>query len=455
MTANSCPFTNAMPPQRLPFSMASAPGALPLLGHAIKMLRAPQKFLASLPSHGDLVEVRMGPWRIHVLCHPELVHRVLTTDKVFDKGGPMIDRLRMLIGDGLASCPHDRHRRRRRLVQPAFQRKRLSLYADVMTEQITGVTSAWRDGQVLDLHSEMSRISTRVLAGTMFTADFCGSAIATVSPYSEMIAKDMTRRLLTPEFLRRVPTRGKRRFDRVTRDLHSAVLAMADRYRRTGTDRGDLMSMLLEARDDGDRLSDEEIFGEVVTMILAGTETVAYTLDHAFRFLARHPGVEEELHAEVDSVLNGRSATWDDLPRLGLAERILRETLRLNPNDWLVTRQTTEDTELAGRLLPAGSLVAYCGYAIHRRADLYPQPERFLPGRWENQQRLPSDGTFLAFGEGGRRCIGDVFGMVEGTLALSTIAARWRFESVRAGRLRPTLRMPCFARPKSMRAVAR
>ncbi|MER7791332.1 cytochrome P450 [Streptomyces sp. NPDC097640] len=438
------------------FSVASARGGVPLLGHAAQLLFKPLDFLASLPDQGDLVKIRMGPWPVHVVCHPELVHRLLASDRCFDKGGPLYDRLRDLIGDGLASCPYAIHRRRRRLVQPAFHHTRLPLYATVMTRQIDETTSSWADGQVLDLRNELTGLATRVLSRTIFTADFSGPAIAALIPYAELITSKLSWRLLWDAALKGVPTPGKRHFTRTTEELRSAVYTMARRYRASDTDHGDLMSMLLSARDDdGSGLTDAEIFAEVVTMVLAGTGTVPNTLSWAFHSLAQHPDIEKRLHSEVDEVLGGRCATWDDLPALPLTGRIFTEAMRHFPSDWLVTRVTTEDTEVAGLRLAAGSVVAYSGQVVHRRPDVYPQPDLFLPDRWLDTGRKPPRGAFLSFGGGARKCIGDKFGTIEGVLALSTIAARWRLEPARPGRSRSTSSSRRSARPPAMRLVAR
>lgn len=438
------------------FSAASAPGALPLLGHAVQMFVRPLEFLASLPAHGDLVRIKLGPWPIHVACHPELAHQVLASDRRFDKGGPMFESLRNLVGDGLASCPHSRHRRQRRLMQPAFHPDRLPGYARAMSEQIDEATRSWREGQVMDVQEVMAALATRILAKTMFTADFCGPAVSAVVPYAEMITEGLTTRVLIEELLPGLRTPGRRRFDRMTEALRTAVYDMAERYRADGADRGDLLSTLLAARDDdGGALSDAEVFAEVVTMILAGTGTVSHTLSWAFRMLGGHPEIERRLHAEVDEVLGGRCATWDDLPDLKLAGRVFKEALRTFPSDWLVTRTTTEDTELAGRALPAGSLVAYSGQTVHRRADLYPQPQRFHPDRWLDERHKPPRGSFLVFGGGGRKCIGDRFGTVEGVLALSTIAARWRLVPDRPRRARATALPTRSTRTQAMRLTAR
>ncbi|MEU2065214.1 cytochrome P450 [Streptomyces sp. NPDC013455] len=430
----------------------TAPGHLPLLGHGPVLLRRPLPFLASLPAHGDLVELRVGPRPFHVVCHPELAHRVLTSDRLFDKGGPMFGKLRDLVGDGLPSCPHARHRRLRRLVQPAFGADRLPGYAEVMTAQALAVTKRWRHGQVVDLHTEMLAVSARTLARTLFTAEHCADAVAAAVPFAQTITSGLTAHLLTPAALRSVPTPAKRRFARQTAELRTAVLGAIDRYRRDGVDRGDLLSILL-AEHDGDRLTDEEVFTEVVGMAIAGVETVASNLDWAFRLLYRHPEVERRLHAEIDRVLGGRAPAWADLPALELTGRVFQEALRLFPSDWLLTRATTEDTRLAGRALPAGSIVAFSGYAVHQRADLYPRPAVFDPDRWADP-RLPRGG-FIAFGGGGRKCVGDVFGTVEGTLALAAVAGRWRLAPARPSRVPRAPRTQRAALGYPMRVIAR
>ncbi|MFI1769743.1 cytochrome P450 [Streptomyces sp. NPDC020800] len=434
------------------FTAGAAPGRLPLLGHGHVLLRRPLPFLASLPSYGDLVEVRVGPMPFHVICHPELAHHVLTSDRLFDKGGPMFSKLRDLVGDGLASCPHAQHRRLRRLVNPAFRADRLPGYAEVMTAQTYAVTEHWQHGQVVDLHDQLLAVSARTLARTIFTAEHCADAVAAAVPFAQMITSGLTAHLLTPAALRSVPTPAKRRFVRRTAELRTAVLEAIGRYRRDGVDRGDLLSILL-AEHDGDQLTDEEVFTEVVGMAIAGVETVASTLNWTFRLLYRHPEIERRLHAELDQVLGRRPPTWADLPALELTGRVFQEALRLFPSDWLLTRVTTEDTELAGRALPAGSIVAFSGYAVHQRADLYARPAAFDPDRWADP-RLPRGG-FLSFGGGGRKCIGDVFGTVEGTLALATIAGRWRFVPARPSRARPMPRTQRAALGYPMRVTAR
>ena len=157
-----------------PGAIPAAPGGWPLLGHVVPLLTAPLAFVNSLPSLGDLVQIRLGPMKAVVVCDPELTRQVLVHDQVFDKGGPMYERARELVGDGLGTCPHSRHRRQRRLTQPAFHHARLPAYARTMTEQINTVTGGWRDGQVLDVLAEMQALTTRVMLATMFSTSLTG-----------------------------------------------------------------------------------------------------------------------------------------------------------------------------------------------------------------------------------------------------------------------------------------
>jgi cytochrome P450 len=158
-------------------TIGSAPGALPLLGHALALGRTPLDFLASLPAHGDLVRVKLGPRPAYVVCHPALVHQILVEDRTFDKGSPTFDKGRKVLGNGLATCGHRDHRRQRRLVQPAFHRDRTPGYARVMTEQITTVPQPWRDGQVLDVLAVMNALTTAVTTRILFAAEIDKSTL--------------------------------------------------------------------------------------------------------------------------------------------------------------------------------------------------------------------------------------------------------------------------------------
>jgi pentalenene oxygenase len=431
-----------------------AGGALPLLGHVVALLRDPLRFLTSLPAQGDLVRIRIGFLTAVVVCDQDLTCQVLIDDRTFDKGGPLFDRFREVAGNGVGSCPHSMHRRQRRLVQPAFHRTRLPGYAQTMTEEINTAAQSWRDGQVIDVLAEMSKLTARTTVRTMFTGTVSPATVDDVVHDVTVLIHGVYRRAFTPPPLDRLPTPGNRRYHRArARFRHTVATIIAD-YRATGIDHGDLLSILLITQDDpataggeSQGLSDTEISDQVITFLFAGLESTAMALGWALHELARHPDIRQRLHNEIDTVLSGTTATVDDLPRLELTARIITETLRLHPPGSMFTRTVSADTRLGGYPIPAGTTLVYSPYLIHHRPDLHPNPEHFDPDRWTGTQ--PARDTFIPFGAGARKCIGDTFAAIEASLALATITAHWELTHIPGTRVRPA--MSAVLQPQGLR----
>ncbi|MFF7888157.1 cytochrome P450 [Streptomyces sp. NPDC020794] len=425
----------------------TAPGALPLLGHTLPLLRRPLPFLASLPASGDLVTIRFGPQRVYVTCSPELTQQVLLDDRTFDKGGLLFNRIREVLGNGLGTCPHSDHRRQRRLIQPAFHPTRLPRYAEVMSQKIGDVTSSWQEGHPIDVFGDLLQITTRVLFDTMLTgARLTSTALAEMLEDFSTFNAGAYYRMFMPPPLDRLPTPGNRRYAKASVRLRARLSGIVTDYRTARADHDDLLSVMLAARDpatdDGSsgNLSDAELTDQIITFSLAGTETAAVLLSWALHLIAQYPSVEAVLHREVDGVLAGRAATFGDLPRLDVTGRIITEILRLYPPVYFLTRITTRTTQLGGYTIPAGATVAYSPYLLHHQPDLYPDPERFDPDRWKTGEgatvRAPR-GTLVPFGAGPRKCIGDAFATTEATLALASIVARWRLRPTPDSHVRP------------------
>ncbi|MFE5518476.1 cytochrome P450 [Streptomyces virginiae] len=422
-------------------AIPTAAGARPLLGHLLPLLRDPLGFLASLPEQGDVVQVRIGPTSVVILCDPQLMHDVLRNDRVFDKGGQMFDRYRESLGDGLGTCPHSRHRRQRRLVQPAFHPDRMPGYTEIIATQTATQVSAWREGQVLDVMAETTALAARNVAAALFSDALTPAARAQIAQDLATIMAGIFRRMMTPPPLDRLPTPNTRRYFQACARLRRTIDDALAQRQATGTDHGDLLSMLLTARDDDGRgLSDAEISDQAVTFLMGGAETVGCTLSWALHMLTQHPGLEQRLHQEVDTVLAGRRAGYTDLPRLELTRRLVDETLRRYPPAWIVTRKVTTDTEISGHHVSAGTTLIYSPYLIHQRPDLYPAADHFDPDRWAPERPQPPRHGFIPFGTGARKCIGEQFGLIETTLALATITSRWQLRPIPDGaRVRPKL----------------
>ncbi|WP_035860993.1 cytochrome P450 [Kitasatospora cheerisanensis] len=432
---------------------ATAPGGLPLLGHLPAMVTRPLAFLDTLPALGDPVRVRVGPRDLYIVSTPESIHRVLTERADYDRSGPLYAKIRTFLGNGLATCPHADHRRLRRIVQPAFQRALLPRYAEAMTAETAALTARWRPGRTVDITHEAFTLTTAVAVRTLFSAGLTPGAAERLRHALDVLLRGLYLRVVLPA-ADLLPTPSRFEYRRALRSWHAGVAGIVADYRARGVDHGDVLSLLLAARDeDGRPLDERELADQVATLVLAGAETTSSALAWALRLVAEHPEVERKLHAEVDAGPADRPARWEDLGQLPYAGQVVNETLRLYPPAWAISRTTARPVELGGARLPAGALVVCCLYLLQRRPDLFPDPTRFDPDRFA-PGAVQRD-AYLPFGLGATRCLGDRFGAVEATLALATVAGRWRLRPVSDGAVRPVPRLVLSPGPQPVRLTAR
>ncbi|MFD0415633.1 cytochrome P450 [Streptomyces sp. NPDC127108] len=465
-----------------PFTTGTVPGALPGLGHIWPLMRRPIEFLTSLPNHGDLVEIRLGPTRVYVPCHPELLRQTLTDDRTFDKGGKYYDRARAMAGNGVATCAHQDHRRQRRLLQPAFHPSRLEAYATTMEQEVKALTDSWGDAEVIDAYPVLYALALRTVTRTLFSTRVTDEVVTDIQHSFDIAFSGFFRQMFMPPALLRLPLPANLRHRRALRNLNDIVDrvlrdATAGENREHGDDGGDgkgrddaarnVLSVLLASRgsaagaDTGDAdagaagadagTTDAEIHDQVVTVLAAGSETVASTLTWALYLLSRNPAAQRRLQEEVDSVLGGRPARWEDLPRLAHTHRVITETIRLYPPGWLFTRVTTKDVVLAGRHLTAGTTVVISPVPVHRNTGIFRRAADFDPDRWlpERTSALPR-GAFAGFGTGPRKCIGDTFGVAECAFALTAVANHWSVGCAPGADIRP-VPLAAFYRPRRLR----
>lgn len=436
-----------------------APARLPLLGHVIALVYDPFAFLKKLHAHGKLVQIRIGLHTAIVICDPELTWQFLHDDRTFDKGGPVYDRAREFIGDGVASCQHDHHRRQRRLIQPAFHDTRLPGYASTMAKQVSSLTDSWTDGQILDVPAQMWTFAARSLMRTMFSSELSDRTLKSALDDLTTVLTGSQKRMLMPDPLNRLPTPANRRYHHARTRLRQTLSDVISEH-RNAVGGSDLLSALPVARGDDaarDRyLTVAELSDNIVAFFSAGTESAGNTLSWALHLLDRHQHIQQRLYNEMDAVLGGAPASFEHLSELDLAGRIIAETLRLYPPGWIFTRIAVTDTELGGYTIPAGSTLVYSPYLIHHREDLYPHPEQFDPDRWIAAHRPPPiSNTYIAFGSGARKCIGEHYATVETTLALAVITSRWHLTSTSHQRVRPALASTLRPRKLWLRATLR
>ncbi|MGW4356201.1 cytochrome P450 [Nocardia sp. NPDC004582] len=409
----------------------TAPGALPLLGHSVSLLRDPLTFLLGLPEHGDLVRLRIGTGDVYVVCTPELTYELLHDPRAFDKGGFFFDRLRELTGNNVASCPHAEHAAHRRRVQPIFRKDRMPGYGRTIVDQATTVLDTWRPDQSIDAFPDMLRIGAGCAAALVFGAGFTPDALEHTISDITLYVKGIFTRMFLPPALARIPLPANRRYQAVRTRLRHAVSDMIDRNRTAGgAIGGDLLTALLESAP-ATPDSRTDLVDELILMLMAGTESTATTLAWTLYELARDPALQRRVQVEIDTVVGAHTPAHAHIEHLHLTGRVLTETLRKYPAAWILSRVTTTEASLGGHRIPAGATIVFSPYLLHHRADVFPDPERFDTDRWLPHNVCPSSRKALVpFGGGTRKCAGDGFAMSEAALVLASIMSRWTVEPV-------------------------
>ncbi len=401
-----------------------------LLGSAPEFQRDTLHLLLESRKLGEFVRMYYGPFRLYIVNTPDLAHEVLVEKAAsFHKTTILKQVLEPAVGSGLFTNDGDSWRQQRRLAQPAFHTKRIAAYADVMVQFAHELAERWHDQQPLDVEHEMAGVTMQIVSKTLFDAhvtqeDKTGQAVATVLRLAD---QRFNRILQIPEWL---PTPENRRMKEAIQHLDELIQGFIDERRASKEDKGDLLSMMIAATDDenGARMSDKQLRDEVMTVFGAGHETTAVTLTWAFYALSQNPEVEAKLHQELDTVLSGRRPTFEDLPKLTYTEKVIKETMRLYPPAWSVTREPIVPVRLADKYdVKKGEVLMVNIYGIHRDERYFPDAQRFNPERWtpENEKKMHRY-QYLPFGAGPRICIGNTFAMMEARLVLATLAQRFR-----------------------------
>lgn len=378
--------------------------------------------------HGDVARFRLVNREAWLLSGQEAVERVLVDNhRSYVKHTFFWRKVEAIFGRGLLTNEGDAWLRQRRLAQPAFHHARIADYAAIMVDYTLDRVAGWEDGEERDVRAEMTSITFRVVAKTLFDAEVSGDVAEIAAAFDtgiEEIARRIRQPVLLPDW---VPTRGNRRYRSAVRRMDRLVYRIIDEH-RDGRDRGDLLSALMRVEDEEGRpMSDEQLRDETITMLLAGHETTALALTWTWFLVSRHPEVAERLEAEVDA-LDGPPVI-DDLPRLPFTERVVKESLRLYPPAYSFGREALEDDEIAGWPLAAGTTLFVFPWVLHRDPRFFPEPLRYDPDRWTDdfERSLPRL-AYLPFGSGPRMCIGREFARMELVLIVAAIAQRFRLE---------------------------
>ncbi len=411
---------------------ATAPGPSgPQMLKAFSAIRGnPLSYLAGVwREHGDVVQFPIPRPPSYFVNDPDAVRRVLVEQaRTYGKSTIQYRALSLVTGEGLLTSDADVWRRQRRMVQPAFHQETLAQLTDYVERSSSSVLADWEragTGAMVDIDVAMMHATLEVVGHALFGSDLSQDASAladaTLDALDVVIAR--ARVPITPPGW--IPTRANWRLAAANNVFDSAVRRMIAERAHAQFRTHDMLDMLMEVRDEnGQGLSGEEIRNQMVTFIVAGHETVASALTWAWALLADHPQEQESLHEELSQIVRDAPLTIDDYPRLVRTRAVFDEALRLYPPAWLITRKALASGELAGRMVPAGSLVIMSPWLLHRHPSLWRDPEEFCPSRFIDEEVDRS--SFLPFGAGPRMCIGRDFAYVEGVLMLARLASRFQ-----------------------------
>jgi epi-isozizaene 5-monooxygenase len=423
----------APPPTPEPLTPPLAGGAVPVLGHGWKLMRDPLAFLARLRAEGDVVRLKLGPKEVYAVTAPDLTG-ALALSPDFKIAGPLWETLESLLGkEGVATANGPRHRRQRRTIQPAFRLDAIPAYGPIMEEEATDFAARMAGLDAVDCTSESFRVAVRIAARCLLRGDYMDERAERLCAALSTVFRGMYRRMVVPAgALYRLPLPAIREFNRALADLHLLVDEIVAERRASGQKPDDLLTALLEAKDEnGDPIGEQEIHDQVVAVLTPGSEAVASTLMGLLQTLAEHPEHVDRIRAEVESVVGDRPVAFADVRRLRHTNNVVVEAMRLRPAVWILTRRAVTDTELGGYRIPAGADLVYCPYAIQRDPKSFVRNLDFDPDRWlpERSQEVPKY-AMKPFGVGNRKCPSDHFSMAQLTLLTAALARKYRFEQV-------------------------
>lgn len=375
-------------------------------------------------TYGDIVYFKIINRDAYLLTNPDDVYRVLVKDAKKVHKSPLLKRgLTRVLGNGLLLSEDDFHKRQRRLTQPAFHMQRIANYADTIVDHGEQLVQSWNNDEAIDMHESMMSVTMQIIAKVLFDADVSKDASElgqAVTVGIDIVMDRITRLINIPEW---IPTPTNRRGTAAFNLLDKTIEEIINTRRQTMEDKGDLLSMLLlSVDDDGERMTDEQVRDEAMTLFLAGHETTSNALTWAFYLLSQHPDILRQLQEEIDTVLGKRRATLDDLKHLTYTEMVIKESMRIFPPAWITTRIVIEPMEFETFTAEVGNILVMSPYLTHQDPALWENPDDFDPMRFTPEaEKDRHKFAYFPFGGGPRVCIGNHFAMMEAQLLLATI----------------------------------
>ena len=390
-------------------------------------------------TYGDIAHYKIGPHHIVFLNHPDYIREVLVVQNDNFIKERTVQRTKMLLGEGMITAEGAVHRAQRLAAQPAFHRQRIGEYGGVIVEESAQLRDSWKAGERRDIAVDMMHLTLKIVARTLFATDLRDEVYELAAAINRIMGLyNFLVMLPAAEWLVHLRPPGLAAFVRARKRIDAVVYRMIDAHRRSGRDSGSLLDLMLAASPANDEASRQALRDQVITIFLAGNETVANALSWTWYLLSENPECEAKLHEEVDRVLAGRLAVAADVPNLRYTETVMAESLRLYPPAWAMGRYARNDFTLGEYFLPARTTVLISQFITHRDPRYFPDPLRFDPDRFSAEGKARrTKFTYFPFGAGARQCIGESFAWMEGVLILATLAQKWKLRLDPGHRIEP------------------
>ncbi len=413
--------------------------------------------------YGDIVRTRIVYQQAIMLFHPEHARHVLAPDAPYDKQSGPMQTLQTLFGNGLFTVDGEGWHRQRRLVQPIFSHKHIQVLANSMIRSIDECMQQWsacqHAGNVFDMRTQMTNLATRAIARTLFAVEQQHDFYSIERQIKTLLSPQLSSYVLFPFPSLGAPTARNKSIRASIETFDQLIYTMIRQYRQRQDEGNDLFSLLLTAHDEqGEPMSDQQIRGEVMTMLLGGQETTSNTLAWICYVLATHTEVEQRVQLELDDVLADRPPTLETLARLPYLDLVIKEALRLYPASFVLARRSKQRDEIAGYTIPRNTLMCVLPYFIHRHPDFWKEPERFWPERFLPEAARGRDKfAYIPFGAGSRTCVATHFSDVFIKLTVATIMQRYKLRlppnvivepTVRLTTMRPS-ELPMIVQPRA------
>ena len=409
-----------------------------LLGNLPEYRRDPLGFVLRAARHGDLVRIRMGPRVVYLVAHPDHVRHVLVErPHLYGKQTMGFRMLRLVLGDGLLTSEGAFWKRQRRIANPELTRERVASFEPIMLQETEALARRWDAAEArsepVDVSHEMMHLALRIVSRSLLGATIDREVEEVDRSLTVLLGQAMGRITSFVRLPMGVPTAKNRQFRTALASLDQIVYGFIERRRRGEGGKEDLLGHLMDARDPetGEAMNDRQLRDEVMTLFLAGHETTANALTWSWYALSQTQAARETLDEELRRVLGGRPPGVEDLPELTYAAAVLKESMRLYPPAWMISRNALQDDTLGGHAIPAGAILLLSPYVLHRHPDFWERPGSFEPERFVGARgaAIPRY-AYLPFGAGPRQCIGREFALQEAQLALAYLAQRYRLELV-------------------------